>query len=73
MTDQPDLRNKGEGILLECNGERWLAEIVMTSRNGESLMIGSKGSIHRHANYMPVMYHGTGKDRCCHSSAVARH
>jgi hypothetical protein len=36
MTDQPDRWKEGQGILLECNGEKWLAEIVMTSKNGGS-------------------------------------
>ncbi len=60
MTDQPDLWKEGQGILLECDGEKWLAEIVMTSKHGGSLMIGFKGTIHGHLNYMPVMYHGKG-------------
>ena len=34
VTDQPDLWKEGQGILLECDGEKWLAEIVMTSKNG---------------------------------------
>ena len=39
VTDQPDLWKEGQGILLECDGEKWLAEIVMTSKNGVSLMM----------------------------------
>jgi hypothetical protein len=54
--DQPDLWKEGQGILLECDGEKWLAEIVMTSKNGASLMIGFNGTIHGHLNYMPVIY-----------------
>ena len=60
MTDQPDLWKEGQGILLECDGEKWLAEIVMTSKNGVSLMIGFKGMIQGHLNYMPVTYHSRG-------------
>jgi hypothetical protein len=60
MTDQPDLWKEGQGILLECEGEKFLAEIVMTSKNGISLMIAFKGTIHGHRNYMPVTYHGNG-------------
>jgi hypothetical protein len=32
MIDQPYLWKEGQAILLECNGEKWLAEIVMTSK-----------------------------------------
>jgi hypothetical protein len=61
MIGQPDRWKEGQGILLECNGEKWLAEIVMTSKNGVSLlMIGFNGTIHGHLRYMPVMYHGEG-------------
>jgi hypothetical protein len=60
MTDQPDLWKEGQGILLECEGETFQAEIVMTSKNGVSLMIAFKGTIHGHRNYMPVTYHGNG-------------
>ena len=60
MTDQPDLWKEGQGILLECDGEKWLAEILMTSKNGASLMIGFNGTIHGHLNYMPVIYSGKG-------------
>ena len=63
MTGQPDLWKVGQGILLECDGEKWLAEIVMTSKNGVSLMIGFNGTIHGHLNYMPVTYHGKGTYR----------
>jgi hypothetical protein len=48
------LRKEGQRILLECDGGNWLAEIVMASKNGVSLMIGFKGTIHGHLNYMPV-------------------
>ena len=60
VTDQPDLWKRGQGILLECDGEKWVAEIVMTSKNGISLMIGFNGTIHGHLNSMPVMYDGKG-------------
>jgi hypothetical protein len=60
VTDQPDLWKVGQGILLECDDEKWLAEIVMTSKNGGSLMIGFNGTIRDHLNYMPVTYHGKG-------------
>jgi hypothetical protein len=60
MTDQPDLWKEGQSAVLECDGEKLLAEIVMTSKNGESLMIAFKGTIHGHQNYMPVTYHGNG-------------
>ena len=60
MTDQPDPWKEGQGVLLECEGETFLAEIAMTSKNGESLMIAFKGTIHGHRNYMPVTYHGSG-------------
>jgi hypothetical protein len=60
MTDQPDLWKEGQGILLECDGEKWLAEIVMISKNGVSLMIGFKGTIRGHLNHMPVMYQRKG-------------
>jgi hypothetical protein len=60
VTDQPDLWKEGQGILLECDGEKWLAEIVMTSKNGASLMIGFNGTIHGHLNHMPVIYSGKG-------------
>jgi hypothetical protein len=59
MIDQPDLLKEGQGILLECDGEKWLAEIVMTSKNGVSLLIGRAGDL----NYMPVTYHGQGTYR----------
>jgi hypothetical protein len=36
--------------------ETFLAEIAMTSKNGVSLMIAFKGTIHGHRNYMPVTY-----------------
>jgi hypothetical protein len=49
MTDQPDLWKEGQGILFECEGETFQAEIVMTSKNGVSLMIGFKGTIHGHS------------------------
>ena len=55
MTDQPDLWKEGQSVLLECDGEKWLAEVV-----GVSLMLAFKGTIHGHLNYMPVMYHGNG-------------
>jgi hypothetical protein len=29
VTDQPGLWKEGQGILLECDGEKWVAEIVM--------------------------------------------
>jgi hypothetical protein len=60
MTDQPDFWKEGEGILLECEGETFPAEIAMTSKNGVSLMIAFKGTIHGHRNYMPVTYHRNG-------------
>ena len=60
MTDQPDLWKEGQGILLECEGEKFPAEIVMTSKNGVALMIAFNGTIHDHLNYMPVMYYGKG-------------
>ena len=72
MIDQPDLWKEGQGILLECNGERWLAEVVMTSKNGFSLMIGFKGAIHGHLNYMPVTYHGKGIYRSIVDGTEAR-
>jgi hypothetical protein len=49
MIDQPNLWKEGQGILLECDGGNWLAEIVMASKNGVSLMIGFKGTIHGHS------------------------
>jgi hypothetical protein len=49
-----------QGVLLECDGQEWLAEIEMTSKNGGSLMIDFNGTIHNHLNYVPVMYHGKG-------------
>ena len=60
MIDQPDRWKEGQGILLECNGEKWPAEIVMTSKNGVSLMIGFNGTIHGHLNCMAAMYDGKG-------------
>jgi hypothetical protein len=60
MTDQPDLWKEGQGILLECEGETFMAEIAMTSKNGVALMIAFKGTIHGHLNYLPVTYHGNG-------------
>jgi hypothetical protein len=48
MTDQPDLWKEGQGILLECEGETFPAEIAMTSKNGVALMIAFKGTIHGH-------------------------
>jgi hypothetical protein len=72
MIDQPDLWKEGQGILLECNGERWLAEIVMTSKNGFSLMIGFNGTIHGHPNCMPVTYEGKGIYRSIIDGTEAR-
>ena len=60
MTDQPHLWKEGQLVTLECDGEKWPAEIVMISKNGASLMIAFKGTIHGHLNYMPVVYHGKG-------------
>jgi len=72
MIDQPDRWKEGQGILLECNGEKWLAEIVMTSKNGGSLMIGFSGTIHGHRNYMPVTYDGKGIYRSIIDGTEAR-
>ena len=72
MIDQPDHWKEGQGILLECNGEKWLAEIVMTSKNGGSLMIGFNGTIRGHLNYMPVMYEGKGIYRSIIDGTEAR-
>jgi len=60
MADEPDRWKEGQGVLLECDGEQWLADIEMTSKNGGSLMIGFSGTIHGHLNYMPVIYSGKG-------------
>jgi hypothetical protein len=72
MIDQPDLWKEGQGVLPECDGGKWLAEIVMTSKNGVSLMIGFKGTIHGHLNYMPVTYHGKGIYRSIVDGTEAR-
>jgi len=72
MIDQPDRWKEGQGILLECNGEKWLAEIVMTSKNGGSLMIGFNGTIRGHLNYMPVIYEGNGIYRSIIDGTEAR-
>jgi hypothetical protein len=72
MIDQPNLWKEGQGILLECDGGNWLAEIVMASKNGVSLMIGFKGTIHGHLNYMPVTYHGKGIYRSIVDGTEAR-
>ena len=51
---------------------KWLAEIVMTSKNGGSLMIGFNGTIRGHVNYMPVVYDGKGIYRSIIEGTEAR-
>ena len=49
----------GKKVKASCSNAtaRSGSEIVMTSKNGVSLMIGFNGTIGGHLNYMPVMYH----------------
>ena len=63
----------GKEVKASCsNATARRGEIVMTSKNGVSLMIGFNGTIGGHLNYMPVMYHGKGIYRSIVDGTEAR-
>jgi hypothetical protein len=46
---------RGDGVLLECDGEKWLAEIALISKNGKSVAVTFNGMVHGHVGMMPLL------------------
>lgn len=63
MTDKADKPRQfktGQSVLLEANDEKWLAEVVLASENGVSLMLKFNGMIGGHVGMIALLYKGNG-------------
>lgn len=71
MSEQPVRWKQGDPCLLECAGEKWLAEIALASGNGLSLAVTFRGTVANHLNMMPLSYIGGDKYRSIIDGTVA--
>lgn len=60
MMDEPRLYRSGDGIILECDGEKWLSDVLMASPNGRSLIVTFRGAVGGHLGSMALLYESGG-------------